>query len=284
MGTDPSAIRSIRLGEELRQWRLENNKTLADVTAGLRGWNPARLSKIERARLPVSAADLAAYLDHCGITGEERAEIEHLATDGPSKHWWEDHEFADTISAAFAEFLGLEADATHMLDYYLSAFPGLLQTEDYAREVIAAGLDGLSDDQSEAAAEIRVLRQRRLIEEPRISLEAYFGEVALLVGGDRDILAGQIRHVIEVAKYPNVTLRMAPLSAGRQAILASGLSLMRFAGDESFVFIEAAGGMLPRKSGRDVRRAERAFARLKRYSLSPEDTITALEHKLEELT
>ncbi|MFJ7908614.1 helix-turn-helix domain-containing protein [Kitasatospora sp. NPDC096204] len=286
MSEDPSAIRQIRLGDELRAWRIENNKTLAEVTAGLKGWNPARLSKIERARMPVTAADLAVYLDHCGIAGPERAEIEGFATDTPSRHWWQDHEFADTISSAFAEFLSLEADATQMLEYYLSGFPGLLQTEDYAREIIAAGLDGLSEDQSEAAAEIRVLRQRRLTEEPLLRLDAYFGEMALLVGGDEEVLAGQIRHVLMVARYPNVTVRMVPFSAGRPGVLASGLTLLRFPGEpgEGFSFVEAVGGMLPRKSGRDVRRADRAFARLKRCALSQDATIAVLERKLEEIT
>ncbi len=286
MSKDPSAIRQIRLGDELRAWRTENNKTLADVTAGLKGWNPARLSKIERALLPVTARELAIFMDHCGIAGPERAEIEALATDSPSRHWWQDHEFADTISSAFAEYLSLESEATQMLDYYLSAFPGLLQTEDYAREVIAAGLDGLSEDQNEAAAEIRIMRQRRLTQDPLLELDAYVGEVALLVGGDQEVLAGQIRHVIKVAQYPNVTVRMVPLSAGRPGILASGLTLLRFPGEsgESFSFIEAVGGMLPRKSGREVRRAERAFARLKRCALSPDATVAALERKLEEIT
>ncbi|MFB7617117.1 helix-turn-helix domain-containing protein [Kitasatospora sp. NPDC056181] len=283
---DRSTLRRIRLGEELRAWRVENNKTQIDMTAGLKGWNPGRLSKVEHGKVPVSAADLARLLDHCGMSEADRGEIEDLIGDGPDRNWWQDHEFADTISAAFGEFLGLEAAATHMLDYYLSAFPGLLQTPDYAREVIAAGLDGLSEDQNEAAAEIRVLRQRRLTEEPRLNLEMYFGEVALLVAGDLDVLAEQIRHVIKVSEYPNVTLRMVPLSAGRPGILSSGLTLLRFPDepDGGFVFTEAVGGMLPRRSGRDVRRAERAFARLKRCALSPKDTITALERKLEEIT
>ncbi|MEE1822274.1 DUF5753 domain-containing protein [Streptomyces sp. BE20] len=190
------------------------------------------------------------------------------------------------MSAAFGEFLGLEAAATHRLDYFLSGFPGLLQTPEYAREMIAAGLDGLSEDQNEAAAEIRIMRQRRLTEEPRLKLEVYFGEVALLVAGDLEVLAEQIRHVIKVSKYPNVTLRMVPLSAGRPGMLASGLTLLRFPDEPEggFVFTEAVGGTLPRRSGRDVRRAERAFARLKRCALSPEDTATALNRQLEEIT
>ncbi|MET9183421.1 helix-turn-helix transcriptional regulator [Kitasatospora aureofaciens] len=286
MSKDLSAIRQIRLGDELRNWRVYNNKTLAEVTAGLKGWNPARLSRIERAHQQISAADLRTLLDHYGIQGQEREDFENLLSDGPTKQWWRNLDFANSITAAFAEYLALESDASQMQEYFLSAFPGLLQTEGYAKEMIAAGLSAPNEEQIETAAEVRILRQRRLIQDPVLDFEAYFGEVALLVAGDQKVLAEQIRHTIKVAQYPNVTVRMVPLSAGRQGILTSGLVLMRFPDEpnDGFVFVEAVGGMLPRRTGRDVRRAERAFARVKRCALSPEDTIAALERKLEELT
>ncbi|WBP89938.1 helix-turn-helix domain-containing protein [Kitasatospora cathayae] len=286
MSKELSAIRQIRLGDELRNWRLENNKTLADATAGLKGWNPARLSRIERAHQPISAADLKILLDHYGITGQERADLEGLLSAGPTRRWWRSLDFADSITAAFAEYLDLEADASHISEYFPAAFPGLLQTEGYAAEMIAASLSAPNDEQIEAATEVRLRRQSRLTDGQPLKFDAYFGEVALLVAGDQRVLADQIRHVIKVAQYPNITVKMVPLSAGRPGILASGVVLMRFPGDPDggFVFIEAVGGMLPRRTGRDVRRAERAFARVERCALSPEETITVLERKLEELT
>ncbi|SOB85190.1 helix-turn-helix domain-containing protein [Streptomyces sp. 1331.2] len=286
MSKDLSAIRQIRLGDELRNWRLDNNKTLADATAGLKGWNPARLSRIERAHQQISAADLKTLLDHYGLEGQEREDFEVLLNDRPTKRWWRGLDFADSITAAFAEYLDLEADASHISEYFPAAFPGLLQTEGYATEMIAASLSAPNDEQIEAATELRIRRQRRLTDSHPVNFDAYFGEVALLVAGDRQVLADQIRHVIKVAQYPNVSVRMVPLSAGRPGILASGVVLMRFPGEPEggFVFIEAVGGMLPRRTGRDVRRAERAIARVERHALSPEDTIAALERKLEELT
>ncbi|MFJ2189434.1 helix-turn-helix domain-containing protein [Kitasatospora sp. NPDC087861] len=286
MSKDLSAIRQIRLGDELRTWRLENNRTLTDMTAGLKGWSAGRLSRIERALQPISAADLATLLDHAGVTGQEREDLEAFLGSGPPKQWWRDLDYSETITPAFAEYLALEADASHMLNYFPSAFPGLVQTMDYAKEMIGAGVDAPNEELIDAGAEVRILRQRRLTDEPTLTYEAYFGEVALLVAGDPDVLIGQINHAIKVAGYPNVSLRMVPLSAGRPGILASGVTVMRFPDDpdDGFVFVEAVGGMLPRRAGREVRRAERAFARVKRCSLSPEDTIAALERKLEELT
>ncbi|MEU1423851.1 helix-turn-helix transcriptional regulator [Kitasatospora sp. NPDC005751] len=286
MSKDLSAIRQIRLGDELRALRLENNKTLIDVTSGLDGWSPARLSKMERADQPVGANDLATLMDYYGVTGADRDYFENLLGSGPPKQWWRSLDYAEAITPAFAEYLALEADASHMQNYFPSGFPGLVQTEGYAKEMIAAGTDAPNEELVEAGAEVRILRQRRLSEAPTLSFEAYFGEVALLVAGDQKVLVEQIRHAIRVSGQPNITLRMVPLSAGRQGILNSGITLMRFPDDpeNGFVFVEAIGGMLPRRTGRDVRRAERAFARVERCALSPEDTITALERKLEELT
>ncbi|MFD9591726.1 helix-turn-helix domain-containing protein [Kitasatospora sp. NPDC059973] len=286
MSKDLSAIRQIRLGDELRAWRLENNKTLTGMTTGLKGWSPGRLSRIERAQQQITAADLATLLDHVGVTGQEREDFENLLGAGPPKQWWRDLDYAEAITPAFAEYLALEADASHILNYFPSAFPGLVQTERYAKEMIAAGLDSPNEERVEAGAEVRILRQRRLTQDPVLTFEAYFGEVALLVAGDRATLTEQIRHTIKVARYPNVALCMVPLSAGRPGILSSGITLMRFPDDpeNGFVFIEAVGGMLPRRTGRDVRRAERVIGRVKRHALSPEDTIAALERKLEELT
>ncbi|MER5353101.1 helix-turn-helix transcriptional regulator [Kitasatospora sp. NPDC002551] len=286
MSKQLSAIRQIRLGDELRAWRLENNRTLVDMTEGLKGWSPGRLSRIERAQQQIARADLTKLLDHAGVTGQDREDLESLLGDGPPKQWWRDLDYAETITPAFAEYLALEADASHIQNYFPSAFPGLVQTEGYAREMIAAGVDAPNDELVEAGAEVRVLRQRRLTEDPTLDFKAYFGEVALLIAGDQTVLADQIRHAIEVANYPNVTLRMVPLSAGRPGVLASGITLMHFPDDHSdgFVFVEAIGGMLPRRTGRDVKRAERTFVRVEQFALSPEDTIAALERKLEELT
>ncbi|MFF1902886.1 helix-turn-helix domain-containing protein [Kitasatospora sp. NPDC058218] len=286
MSKDLSAIRQIRLGDELRALRLDQNKKLLQVTNDLEGWSPARLSKMERAEQSVGPADLTTLLDYYGVTGADREYFENLLGSGPPKQWWRNLDYAEAITPAFAEYLALEADASHMQNYFPSGFPGLIQTEGYAKEMIAAGTDAPNEELVEAGAEVRILRQRRLTEAPVLTFEAYFGEVALLVAGDQKVLVEQIRHAIMVSGRPNITLCMVPLSAGRQGILNSGITLMRFPGEpeNGFVFVEAIGGMLPRRTGRDVRRAERAFARVKRCALSPEDTITALERKLEELT
>jgi hypothetical protein len=280
-GAPPHKI--IRLGGELRVLRIEANLKLADVVDRLKSspaktsWDPTKLSKIERAKLLLTKEELSDLLDCYGASGEDRIELENLLTEGPSKRWWREFDF---ISPAFAEFLALEAEAPTLWEYPASpAWPGLVQHPNIAGEMAENGFDGPGDDQVEDAVTVRLTRQRRLTEPPILTYNAFFSEVAVLLTPP-GMLAEQIRYALKIATYPNVALRMVPLSAGHGGILASGLTLLDFA-DERHVFIEAVGGMLPRGSGREVRRAERTFARLGKLALSQEDTIILLNEKLE---
>jgi transcriptional regulator with XRE-family HTH domain len=280
---DPSSYKAIRLGDELRSLRTEANETLKQTAGFIQGWDAARLSKVERAKMPISLEDLGKLLKHFKVTRDEREELLSLLRDGPSIRWWREYE---NIPPAFAEYLALEAEASETCEYFPSGFPGMVQTEDYAKEMIEAGIDGPSEEQVEASVEVRKLRQRRLTEEPRLVHEAYFGELALLVTDSERVLAEQIRYAIKVAESPNVTLRMVPFSAGRGGILSSGVVLLRFPGgpEAQFAFVEDVSGMLPRRSGREVRRCQRAVARVRGRALSPEATIAALERRLGEIS
>ncbi|MFE6745981.1 helix-turn-helix domain-containing protein [Kitasatospora purpeofusca] len=277
----------LRLGAELRELRLDGNRTLQQVTDALgQGWDNSGLSKIERAKSPISKGDLEKLLDFYEVQGEDRVDLLDLLSNGPGTRWWRNPDYSSVISPAFAEYLGLEADADETWESTAGCtFPGLVQTDRYAAETIGAGIDGPGEDQIEGGAKVRTLRQRRLEEEPLLKHTAFFSEVALLLRDDLEILAGQIQNTIRVARYDNVTLRMVPLDAGRRGMLTSGLVLMRFTEPESqHVFFEAVGGMLNRGAGREVRHAERAFGRLDRLALSPQDTIAALQKKLDEIS
>lgn len=56
-----------------------------------------------------------------------------LATEANQRGWWED--YADALTPDYLEFLGLEAEATAASEWHLGVIPGLLQTEEYARQI-----------------------------------------------------------------------------------------------------------------------------------------------------
>jgi len=64
--------------------------------------------------------------------------------------------------AHFATYLGLESAASEIRIYEVSLIPNLLQTEDYARTVISAGMVTSPQDDIERQVALRMARQPTL--------------------------------------------------------------------------------------------------------------------------
>ena len=70
-----------------------------------------------------------------------------LARESRQKGWW--HTYGDSLEESFRTYVGLEADAIAVRSYESEYVPGLLQTEEYAREVIRTGsLTAATDEES----------------------------------------------------------------------------------------------------------------------------------------
>jgi hypothetical protein len=290
-----ASVNIIRLGEELRALRRgarPDGLTLAAVVEGVKAakpdsaWDQTKLSRIERATLLVTAGELDQLLDFYGLEGEDRDILTNLRTEAPTRRWWLEYE--DVVSAAFGEFLQLENEADESWEYAGGCtFPGMGQSEGTAEKTIEAGFDRPGAEQVERLVEVRIKRQRRLRNEPKLKHTAYFSELALQMEKDPAVLADQLRTVVEMGKLENVTIRMVPVSAGRAGMLNSGLTLMGFQDAKSpkFVFVDAVGGTLRRgSSSQEVRRAEAAFKRLDEVAYSHEQTIKLLTQELERIS
>jgi hypothetical protein len=102
--------------------------------------------------------------------------------------------------------------ATRILrDWCPSIVTGLLQTEDYAREV-SAMTPCVAEDEVNARVASRLARQQRVLlrEDPPAAwfLVDYF---ALLRGiGTPEVMVGQMRHLAAVAGLPHVTMQVIP--------------------------------------------------------------------------
>jgi hypothetical protein len=107
--------------------------------------------------------------------------------------------------------------------------PGLLQTEDYARAVIFAGLPGEPDVEVERWLRLRMDRQGLLtrVDPPR--LWAVVDEAALQrpIGGP-EVMRAQLEYLITATKLPNVTLQVIPFRAGAHAALGQPFVILRF--------------------------------------------------------
>ncbi|MEV6811282.1 helix-turn-helix transcriptional regulator [Micromonospora sp. NPDC051296] len=111
----------------------------------------------------------------------------------------------------FREWAELEQKASSVRSYQPLLVPGLLQTEAYARAVLATG--GLVPPaEVEEIVAARLARQRVLDRDVPLQLVAVIDEVVLRrrVGGDRAVMAGQLVHLAESGEREHVQVRVIP--------------------------------------------------------------------------
>ncbi|MEU8921402.1 helix-turn-helix transcriptional regulator [Kitasatospora sp. NPDC048545] len=117
--------------------------------------------------------------------------------------------------------------------------PGLLQTEEYARELLSHSCPPLDDETVDARVAARLQRQEKL----NRSLTVMFGfviyEAALrsMVGG-RACMKRQLHHLLEVGKLRNVSVQVLPVGRGAYQGLGGSLILLESPEHDHFAYIE----------------------------------------------
>ena len=206
--TSPT-VRRRRLAAELR--RLRGNRT-GTVVAKALGWSPAKVSRYELGRSSFPLDEVEKLLDYYGVAEPRRAQLLSLAEEANQRGWWED--YADAISPEYMEYIGLEAEAASVAIWENVAVPGLLQTEEYARRVVATHRVAAPVPPGilERQVQVRMVRQEILTRDLPIQLSIVLDESVLLrtVGGHA-VMAAQLRHLAVLSELPNVDLRVFPM-------------------------------------------------------------------------
>jgi transcriptional regulator with XRE-family HTH domain len=205
-------VRRRRLAAELRGIREGKGKSGDTVAHALR-WSPSKISRYERARTGLRPREVERLLDYYQITGSRRALLLGLAEDAAQKGWWE--EFADTLSEDYQQFIGLEHEATSMAIWHVDVVTGLLQTEAYARHIIASysRVEPITPGMIRRLVRVRMRRQQVLNRE-ELQLSVVLDESVLRRRvGDDSVMYEQLQRLVHEADRPNLTLQVLPLDA-----------------------------------------------------------------------
>src|ERR1022692_1652474 len=202
-GRAPS-VRSRQLAVELRRLREQAALTGEEVASRL-GWSAAKVSRVETARTAVAPADLQLLLDLYGISGQHRERLIELGRTARQRGWWD--AYADMLGPEYATLIALESEAESAGWYAAQIVPGLLQTEEYAREIIRSTLLISPPGEIERRVQVRMSRQRVLTRDDPLRLSVVLDEAALLrqVGG-AEVMRGQLRHLVQAAGAPGINL------------------------------------------------------------------------------
>jgi transcriptional regulator with XRE-family HTH domain len=214
------------LAAELR--RLRGPSTTGITVARALGWSPAKVSRYELGQGTFPLEEIEKLLDYYGVGEAQRAQLLDLAAEANERAWWD--EYADALPSEYMEFIGLEAEAASALEWQVAAIPGLLQTEEYARAIHTAHqqVTLMPPGILERRVEVRMIRQQVLTKTPPLELSAVIDESVLLRKvGSKEVMSAQLRHLAEVARLPNVDLRILPLQRGT-SLQADGFVVFDF--------------------------------------------------------
>jgi transcriptional regulator with XRE-family HTH domain len=282
-GSGPT-VRRILLGTQLR--RLRESKGITREEAGYRiRASESKISRMELGRVGFKERDVVDLLAMYGVDDQtERDLLLELARSANAPGRW--HQYADVLPDWFQTYIGLE-DATSILRVYEVQFvPGLLQTADYARAVIARGLPAASEEEIERRVSIRITRQELLTKPGGPHLWAVLDEAALRRPmGSPEVFRSQLEHLIEVTQQARITLQIAPFRSGSHAAEAGAFTIMRFpeADLPDVVYIEQLTSALYLEKREDVERYSEVMERLSVDSEPPERTAEIIREILQYL-
>jgi hypothetical protein len=265
------------LGAHLRRLR-----EAAAVSREDAGWeirsSESKISRMELGRVGFKERDVEDLLTLYGLDDEqERDRLLALARDANNPGWW--HRYGDVLPNWFQSYLGLEAAASVIRTYEVQFVPGLLQTTEYARAVVVLGHDTAGETQVERRVNVRVTRQRLLARTDPPLLWAVVDEAALRrpIGG-RDVLRGQIEHLLEATRLPNVRLQVVPFDVGGHAAAGGAFSILRFPDEDlpDVVYVEQLNSALYLDKRDDVEQYLAAMEALCITALTPALTVSFL--------
>jgi len=263
-------VRLRRLAAELRTLRASAGLTRDEVVERT-GINVATLYRIEHARVRPQTRTLRTLLDLYGAEREHQDELVALLRDARQRGWL--HAYQSELPEQYTTYIGFEGEARSVWNYESLYIPGLLQTEDYARAVIGAGLPGARREDIEPRVEVRMQRQDVLRNDNPLELWGIVDEAALQrqVGGPA-VMQAQLGHLLEAAKLPNITFQVIPFSVGAHAGMPGSFVFMQFteATIPDVIYFDSMAGDLFLEAEADVRRYRLAFEHLRAVAVSPD--------------
>ena len=199
----PSTAYSRDLGDELRRMR-ESCTDLKGAAFAIRlGWDPSKVSNIEKGKARPSEIDLVQFLTMCG---KDIDFFEHFKR----RYKYAFEEYIVQVSDNLRTLAMAESTAKTITSYDPQAIPGLLQTPEYADGIYRA-TGFVAEERIPTVVQFRIDRQAIMRRHDRPTCLFYVHEHALQTKvGDDWIMARQYAHLLVNAR----TIRIVPAAAG----------------------------------------------------------------------
>jgi transcriptional regulator with XRE-family HTH domain len=230
------SVRSRRLAAELRKLR-ERGGFTGDAMARSIGMSASKISRMEDTSSPVFEDDLQRLLDFHHVSRQKRMELLDLYRHALERNWLRVNN--PHLPKDWQAWTDFEDEASGLFNYEPLMIPGLLQTPEYARAIIAATGKGLTDADVDALVGSRRARQGLLSRTTPVRLHALIEQHALeRAFGPQADREQQIRHLISETRRANVTVQILPTEAGLHSGLNGSFVVMQYEEQASLVLLE----------------------------------------------
>ena len=188
-------------GRQMRKERLAHGWSLPEL-AQRTGYDAGHLSRVENGKRPPTEALATA----CDAVFTERR--------GWFTDWYQESRSWSEVPAGFRSWSELEDKADRLCDWMPGTVTGLLQSEDYARAILAT-FPAVTEETIAVRLAARVERQQRVLARdapPKVIF--LVDELALYRQvGTAGVMAAQMRHMAATAAMPHVTIQVMPAIA-----------------------------------------------------------------------
>lgn len=229
-----SGVGTRGIGLELQRLRKDRGLTLEDVGDAI-GVSASTISRIENGSREATSEEVASVLTVLKVVGVEREKL----IDSARRQDQSDLMESTTSTEQSRNFLNFEQRATGIVDFGLMLVPGLGQTADYAHAALSALRVRDRDEDLEPWVGLRMRRKAILTRPKPPELHWILTELALRqpIGGPK-VMSKQIRHLIDLAERPNMTINVLPATIAAHPGLAGSFIIMEFADDPTVVHVE----------------------------------------------
>ncbi|MBO8193197.1 helix-turn-helix domain-containing protein [Streptomyces oryzae] len=263
---DPKVSTLAYFGTELRIRREEAG--LSQTTLAARTFcTHSYISRIETAsRVP--SEEFAQRCDDVLCTGGMFARLWPIVIEHAYPDW-------------FRPFVELEKEAVSIWDFESQVVPGLLQTEEYARALFSAAR--LPNTAELVAA--RMTRQHILERDNRAQLWVVLDESVLrrAVGGP-EIMARQLRAVVEAAEDPRTIVQVIPFDVGEHASMDGPFAGLTMDEGADVVYIDGRARGHISAAPDEVAGYHHAYDLLRADALSPKASVDMIAARVRELS